>query len=705
MNGGVNIRFDSVILAGGFGKRMLPLTEACPKPMLTVSGEPAYSKVLALLRKNGFMNTAVTTMYLPESIERFKGDARHSGGTVTHFRESSDRPLGSAGAVYAVRDMLGDAFCVISGDAVCDFRLHDLYSDFLSGGYDAAMLLHRTHDAGEYGTVCVERGLVTGFCEKPSARDTLSDLINTGIYFLRREAFVTVCGDGNRDFGKDIFPALLKAGGKIKGYVPDGYWFDIGSFYDYHKCNMYLSGGKNVIGTHASIHPEANIQKSVLLDGVTVGNSFICGSIIGAHAVIGNGCVIPPGCVIGGDSELRDGVALSPGSIIPHGSALNGDDGYFSRKKPGLQLDDEHINADPSDRSFFMTFGARFGVAKLAVIAQNAAEEIYALETACGAAGSGTQAFVCTGLSPATAAFTAREFGFDKIVHIASVGERIEIRVYGKDGMLIPREEIRRIAAAEEGCRADGGSVSVLPRPAVIKHYIDYLKKNTGAGENTVLSLAEGKNNAFAAECAAELKTRPGGATYSITPDGTQAFAVTPDGNEVSYWHLLTALCTLLDKKQISLPRDTPAMAESLLNAHAVKTVFYGDNTSPERSLAAEDTIARDGTMLVFTLAKQLQDHGMTLDEAVSGLSPFSVLTRSLYADRERIPSLIAEMRDEYGGGRCVGFDIGEGHVSIFPSAAGAFRIIAEAFDSETAEEISLRAIELIEKKENTLTD
>ena len=109
--------------------------------------------------------------------------------------------------------------------------------------------------------------------------------------------------------------------------------------------------------------------------------------------------------------------------------------------------------------------------------------------------------------------------------------------------------------------------------------------------------------------------------------------------------------------------------------------------------------------MLVFTLAKQLQDHGMTLDEAVSGLSPFSVLTRSLYADRERIPSLIAEMRDEYGGGRCVGFDIGEGHVSIFPSAAGAFRIIAEAFDSETAEEISLRAIELIEKKENTLTD
>lgn len=705
MNDDGKITFDSVILAGGFGKRLLPLTEGIPKPMLPVAGEPAYARVLALLRKCGFTKTAVTTMYLPESIERFRGDARHSG-TVRFFRESAERPLGSAGAVASFGEKLGETFCIISGDAVCDFALDGLYSEFLRSDCDAAMLLYRTRDAGEYGTVCVENGIVTGFCEKPSARDTLSDLINTGIYFFRREAFRAVCPAGeSADFGRDVFPALLKNGKKIMGLEPEGYWFDIGSFAEYHRCNLRLSGGRNVVGAHTSLHPESIVEKSLLFDGATVGKSFVSGSIIGANAGIGNGCVVPPGCVIGSGAELRDGAVLAPGSIVASGATVNSDsEGYFPRSRGNLLLDDEHITADSSDRGFFVGFGARLAKSgRCAVVAQSDAEAIYANELACGVAGSGGEASVCVGLNPAVTAFVARELYFDRAVHIATAGGNVELRIYGGDGMPIPREETRALSSAEQTGRRLGGGITALPRTAVVKRYIEEIKRVAGAGKQTAITFSGGKNDSFASECAAELKTQTASdAVYTISADGMKASATLADGREISYWHLLAACCILMNKKRVALPNDTPALAESLLNAHAVDTLFYGDGASPVRSLAASERFTRDGAMLAFTLAEQLRQHGTTLESAVEPLSPFSVLTRSLYADRERIPAMISDLRREYGGGRCVGFDLGDGHVSIFPSAVGAFRIIAEAVDSETAEEISLRAIEMIEKREKS---
>ena len=696
--------FDSVILAGGFGKRMLPLTCDIPKPMLPVAGETAYSRVMKLLRGNGFVSTAVTTMYLPEMIEHAACN-RELGGTTEFFREDSGSPLGSAGAVKALADRLSERFCVISGDAVCSFPLASLFEDFEKSGADAAMLLYRVKDAGEYGTVCVSGGEVTGFCEKPSVRDTLSDLVNTGIYFLKKDAFAESCGGRTEcDFGKNVFPTLLRSGKRIKGYVPEGFWFDIGSFYEYHRCNMFISHGENLIGRHVSVHPEAKIVNCLVFDGAVIGKSVVCGSIVGRDAVIGNGCFIPPGCVIGPECELRDGAALEPGRITDRGETVSpGANGYFKKAGQALELGDESIRADKDDRAFFVNFGS-YAVknrAKAAVIAQSEEEEGFAAELACGAAGSGCDIYVCSRLGPAEAAFAAKSFGLERVFHIAAVGENLEIRIYGKDGMPIAREEIRDLTLSGKAERFPGGKISALARGEIIKRYAAELRESTGAGRQTQIRLRGGKNESFAAEVAAELKAGEGGdCVFSIGADGASASALLDSGREISYWHLLAECLILSGKRTVALPNDTPTYAESLLRSHAIEPVFYGDGQSAERAAAADEPITRDGTRLIFTLAELLRKNGLTLESATDSLAPFTVLTRSVYADKEKVPALIAELRGEYGGRRCVGFDIGDGHVSVFPSAAGAFKIVAEAVDSETAEEISLRAMEMIEKRD-----
>ena len=208
--------FDSIILAGGFGTRLSPLTDSIPKPLLPVNGEPAFIRNLRMLRKNGFVSTAVTTMYLPEKIE----EATFHRGYTEYFRES--KPLGSAGAAAMLTDRLEETVLVVSGDAVWDYDLAEAKKQFEKSGCDAGIILCRKDDAGEYGSVCLYKGKITQFYEKPSVRDTLSDLINTGIYFLSKRAIKLIPTDKAVDFAHDLFPAMLKRGMTIAGIEPMG---------------------------------------------------------------------------------------------------------------------------------------------------------------------------------------------------------------------------------------------------------------------------------------------------------------------------------------------------------------------------------------------------------------------------------------------------------------------------------------------------
>lgn len=689
-------KFDSVILAGGFGKRLSPLTDVLPKPLLPVAGTSAFERNLYLLRRHGFQKTAVTTMYLPEKTESL-GDF---GGSVEYFRE--DTPLGSAGAVSRLKELVADCVIVISGDAVCDFDLKKAKDDFLKSGFEAAIVLCKTNDSGEYGSVCLSNGKITEFCEKPSVRDTLSDLINTGIYFIGKKAIELIPENRFFDFAKDLFPLMLSKGLTIGGIKPDGHWFDIGSFSAYHQCNMWLSNGENCIGRQVSVHPSARIESCVIFDGCTIGNSVLRGCIVGQGAIIGNDCMIPVGCVIGPNAELRDGVALAPGSIVGKGETLLGSAlaDTFPKPKQSLELDDDSVIADCCDAGYFVKFGRLLGGDKnIIAFAQGDGMTLsQACEIACGVCEAGSNCTVISGGNAAMASFAAQEYK-NKTAFIQEKDGKTEIRLFTPTGMSFSREALRELSSKAPSVSQKQGSVYLLPHGALVKRYLSRLKTEIAIPKR--LAVASGQQNRFLREIADELGIDPNGASaeFSLSDDGERAAAVLSDGTEISYWQLLLICCIEGDKKGILLARDTPDAVERILKHHSIDVGFYGDSESEERTLAESERLPRDGIMLALTVASIAEKKGKTIAEMARSLPPFMIVTRTVFADRDKMTSVISHIRENNGKGRVAAFEFGDGRVSVFASASGRFRLVAEAVDFETAEEISLRAEDLLEQE------
>ncbi len=684
-----NAKFDSVILAGGFGSRLSPLTDTLPKPMLRIDGISAFERNIALLKKNGFKKTAVTTMYLPEIIESC-GDY---SGSVEYIRETS--PLGSAGAVAMLKGRTEDCILILSGDAVCDFDLKRAREDFLSSGCCAGMVLCRTKDSGEYGSVCVHHGRVIGFCEKPSVRDTLSDLVNTGIYFITTQVLNRIPNQKKYDFGRDLFPELLRLGMPISAIEPMGHWFDIGTLGEYHRCNMWASGGNNCIGESTSVHPSARIEYSVIMKGSTIGNSVIRGSIVGENAVIGNDCIIPVGCVIGHNAEIRDGCSLSPGTVIGNGAAVVGDSLIDSFKRPSvsLELGDDSIIADCSDDGYFVRLGKMLAESQsVTVFAEGTDLTLpHACQIACGVSESGSSATVISGGNASLASFAALEYD-QKTAYIEQNGESCEIRLFDHDGMPYSREKLRNLGKTEIKPSSKAGSVYLLPHGALIKRYLRYLRENTDIPET--MNIANGSANRILAEICEELdiKNDESGITFSLYDSGERAFATAKDRGEISYWQLLSVCCIEGNRNGIILPNDTPTSVERILKRHSVDVAFFGDSESDMRSLAAGDRIYRDGVLLALTAQSIAEKKGVTVAELADRLPPFSVVTKMIFAERDQMSAMISQLRRDCGNMRCVGYDFGDGRVNVFASASGRFKLIAEATDSETAEELTVLA-------------
>ena len=691
----MNLKFDSIILAGGFGKRLSPLTDTTPKPMLPVFGESALERNLRLIREQGFMNTAVTTMYLPEKVESVKTQT----GYIEFFREKE--PLGSAGAVGALKEKLDDCVLVLSGDAIFDFDLREAKREFLESGCNGGMILTHRNDSGEYGSICLDNGKVTCISEKPSPRDTLSDLINTGIYFFDRKAFELIPENKFFDFAKDLFPLMFKQELPIKGIVPKGIWFDIGSFGEYHQCNLWVSKGQNCIGDHVSIHTDAKIESSVIFERCTIGNSTIRGCIIGENTVIGNDCILPPGCVVGANSEIRDNAVLAPGSIVSCGETVVGKAlvENFPKQKQSLILDDDFIIAQEEDEGYFVRLGRLLGgEGPIVAFAEGSGNTLpQACQLACGAAEGGSSCTVISGGNAALASFAA-ETSKSSTAFIAKVGDQTEIRLFSGNGMPFSREELRKLSSKKPQKAKITGSVYLLPHGALVKKYLGFLRERIRLPRK--IKIADGYENRLLKEIADELEigTCENCPTFRLSADGERVSAILPNGKELSFWQLLTICCVEGNRNSIVLPRDTPNTVEQILKRHSIDVKFYGDSDSWERKLAKRERLHRDGIFLALTAAGIAEKIGLSLESLSEHIPAFSITSRSICADPEKMYSVIAKLRDGCGNSRCVGFDFGEGRVSVYAGASGRFKIIAEAVDSETAEEIALRAIDKLQQ-------
>ncbi|UCC68199.1 MAG: mannose-1-phosphate guanyltransferase [Armatimonadota bacterium] len=327
---------QAVIMAGGEGARLRPLTCDLPKPMAPVANRPIMHHIVALLRRLGVEQAFATLHYLADEVETYFGaeESAKAGHRLPDGAELGlrleyaveDVPLGTAGSVRRLMDRLEGTFLIISGDALTDLNLRPAIDFHKRSRALATLVLTRVVDPLEYGVVITdERGRVERFLEKPSAGELFSDTVNTGIYILEPEVLARVDPKRPVDFSKDLYPVLLAEGRLLCGYVAEGYWTDIGNLDQYLTANHDCLRGEVTVdlpgeqireavwvGENTLVHPAARVEPPVLIGhGCSVGP----GAQVGPLSVVGDNCVIESGAAVE-HSVVWSGTYIGQGTRI-----------------------------------------------------------------------------------------------------------------------------------------------------------------------------------------------------------------------------------------------------------------------------------------------------------------------------------------------------------------------------------------------------
>ena len=386
----------AVVMAGGEGSRLRPLTSGRPKPLVPVAGRPIMEHILLLLRRHHVRDVVATIQYLGASIRNYFGDGSDSGVALSYSVE--DSPLGTAGSVKLAEQQLRDTFLVISGDALTDVDLDAAVSFHRKRKAMATIVLKPVPNPLEYGVVVVDdAGAVRRFLEKPSWGEVFSDLANTGIYILEPAVFDYFRAGEVKDWSGDVFPQLLREGEPIYGWIADGYWEDVGNHAAYMKANFdCLEGrvrveipGQRVgdslwIGEEAEVSPEARvdapafvgegakIRPGAWINGPCVIGAFttidagskISNSVLWDHAYIGENCRLR-GTVVNRAVTVKNGCRLEEGSVIGSevvvgsGSVINANVKIWPNKEieAGAIVRESIIWAGSWRRGLFTSYG------------------------------------------------------------------------------------------------------------------------------------------------------------------------------------------------------------------------------------------------------------------------------------------------------------------------------------------------------------
>ncbi|HEY3844427.1 MAG TPA: NDP-sugar synthase, partial [Acidimicrobiales bacterium] len=298
----------AVVMAGGEGTRLRPMTANQPKPLLPVANRPIMEHVLRLLRRHGFTDTVVTVQFLAALIRNYFGDGEDFGMNLQYATE--EMPLGTAGSVKNAEDALRDEpFLVISGDALTDIDLTAMVRFHKEQGALVTVGLTRVPDPLEFGIVIAdEDGRIQRFLEKPTWGQVFSDTVNTGIYVMEPEVLAEVPPGESVDWSSDVFPALLKRGAPLFGYISDGYWEDVGTHESYLKAQADVLAGRvqaDIAGFEVS--PRVWVAEGAEVDPEAVLTGPLC---IGDYAKIEAGANLREYTVVGNNVVVKEGAFL-----------------------------------------------------------------------------------------------------------------------------------------------------------------------------------------------------------------------------------------------------------------------------------------------------------------------------------------------------------------------------------------------------------
>lgn len=298
----------AIILAGGYGKRLRPLTFTRPKSMLPLLDKPILQHIVEGLANQGFDEIIVTTNYLRKQIIDHFGDGEAFGVKMTYPRE--DEPLGTAGSVKNAEEYLDETFVVVQGDGITDTSLKDLMSFHKEKGAIATLALTPVDNPSGYGVVELDSNAkIVRFREKPRPEECFSNLVNTGLYVLEPEVLEYIPAGREYDFARDLFPKLLAVEKKLYGHEATGFWVDVG------RPEKYMEAIRWALGKRKKRH---NSKKGVKIDP----EAKVEGQVILGHGCrIGKNTVVEGYSVIERDVEVADGARITS-PVIYHGSTI-----------------------------------------------------------------------------------------------------------------------------------------------------------------------------------------------------------------------------------------------------------------------------------------------------------------------------------------------------------------------------------------------
>lgn len=315
----------AVIMAGGFGTRIHPLTIDMPKPMIPLVNRPIMEHIVNLLKRHGITDLVLLLFHQPEEIKKYFGDGSEFGVHITYVTPLED--FGTAGAVKAAARHLDERFMIISGDLLTDFDLSKIISFHEEMHAKATITLTSVTDPLQFGVVITDRKFrITKFLEKPGWGEVFSDTINTGIYILEPEVLELIPDGENRDWSKDVFPKMLENEEALYGCNMQGYWADIGNPEAYLQACHDICKGKvavqiaeppNPAGSTIFISPDAQVSEQATLSGMVVlgDNTRVKGNAQLMNCVVGRNCLIEEDAVLE-DSVLWDNVYIKTGTRI-----------------------------------------------------------------------------------------------------------------------------------------------------------------------------------------------------------------------------------------------------------------------------------------------------------------------------------------------------------------------------------------------------
>lgn len=385
----------AVVLAGGFGTRIHPLTYSLPKPMLPLAGKPILEHVVDLLKNHGIKDLVFLLYFQPDVIKSHFGDGSDFGVKITYTTPTED--YGTAGAVKFAEEHLGTSrtFLVISGDLLANVDLTALARFHKDHKAVATIGLTSVEDPLKFGIVITDpEGRIVKFLEKPGWGEVFSDNINAGIYVLDKSVLGSIPEQQNYDFSQDLFPTLLEKEKALFGYLLGGYWRDVGDTTSYWQANCDILGGKvsvkgvgqrldivgkniwmdsdveiaegaelsgtvilgagsrvarsavianSVIGKNVVINEDVKITDSTLWDDVhvdtesSIDGTVICSDVrVGKEVRIERGVVIAEGCSVGNGAHVREGVKIWPRKEIESRSIVSSNVVWGERWKRSL---------------------------------------------------------------------------------------------------------------------------------------------------------------------------------------------------------------------------------------------------------------------------------------------------------------------------------------------------------------------------------